>query len=131
MDANLSAARQHVALAQEALAAARLLKDSGLVRSSIDRAYYAAFHGASALLASVGVYPATHDGVIAMLSLHFVRQGALPGETGKALQQLYNQRLIADYKGYLDQDATEAQACVASAEAVLASCLARLPEGGP
>jgi hypothetical protein len=128
MDPNLSAARQHLALAREALNAARLLRDSGLPRSSIDRAYYAAFHAASALLASVGIYPGTHDGVIAMLSLHFVRPGALPGTADKDLQHLYNQRLIADYKGYLDQDVGEAQACVQTAEAVLASCLARLPE---
>jgi hypothetical protein len=128
MDANLSAARQHISLAREALDAARLLRDSALTRSSIDRAYYAAFHAASALLAAVGVYPGTHDGVIAMLSLHFVKPGALPGTTGKDLQHLYNQRLIADYKGYLDQDISEAQACVQTAEAILASCLARLPE---
>jgi len=128
MDPNLSAARQHVSLAQEALDAARLLRDSGLTRSSIDRAYYAAFHGASALLASVGIYPGTHDGVIAMLSLHFVKPGALPATTGKDLQHLYNQRLIADYKGYLEQDIGEAQACVAVAEVILTACLARLPE---
>jgi uncharacterized protein (UPF0332 family) len=55
MDPNLIAARQHVALAQEALDAARLLHQHGMARSSIDRACYAAFHAASALLASVGV----------------------------------------------------------------------------
>jgi uncharacterized protein (UPF0332 family) len=43
----------------------------------------------------VGVYPGTHDGVIAMLSLHFVKPGALPATTDKDLQHLYHQRLIA------------------------------------
>jgi hypothetical protein len=131
MDANLTAAQQHVSLAREALAAARLLVDSDMARSSIDRAYYAAFHAASALLASIGIYPGTHDGVIAMLSLHFVKPGDLPAATAKELQHLFNQRLIADYKGYLEQDLAEARACVASAERIQAACLARLPSPAP
>jgi uncharacterized protein (UPF0332 family) len=67
--------------------------------------------------------------VIAMLSLHFVRPGALPAETGKGLQHLYNQRLIADYKGYLDQSLTEASACVELAASILGSCLEGIAGG--
>jgi hypothetical protein len=127
MDANLSAAAQHVGLAREALAAARLLRDAGLPRSTVDRAYYAAFHAAAALLASVGVYPGTHDGVIAMLSLHFVNPGTLPADTGRRLQQLLSDRLVADYKGYLDQGPEDAAAAVEAAEAIAAACLEQLP----
>lgn len=116
MDENLIAARQHAELSREALEAARLLLDHGLHRSSIDRSYYAAFHAASALLASRGIYPGSHDGVIAMLALHFVKAGALPRTAGRALQDLYNQRLIADYKGYLDQDAGDAAVCLQQAQ---------------
>jgi len=57
MDENLTAARQHADLAREALRAAELLLEHGLSRSSIDRSFYAAFHAASALLASRGIYP--------------------------------------------------------------------------
>lgn len=116
MDENLTAARQHAELSREALQAARLLLEHGLYRSSIDRSYYAAFHAASALLASRGIYPGSHDGVIAMLALHFVKAGSLPKASGRALQDLYNQRLIADYKGYLEQDATEARECLRQAQ---------------
>lgn len=116
MDENLTAARQHIELSREALDAARLLLAHGLNRSSIDRSYYAAFHAASALLASRGIYPGSHDGVIAMLALHFVKAGTLARTAGRALQDLYNQRLIADYKGYLEQDASEAGACLRQAE---------------
>lgn len=77
MDANLSAAQEHRALAEEALQAAELLHAHGLYRSSIDRSHSAAFHAASAGLASRGIYPSSHEGVIAMLSLHFVKPGSL------------------------------------------------------
>lgn len=106
MDANLSAAQEHAALAQEALQAAELLHAHALYRSSIDRSDYAAFHAASALLASRGIYPGSHDGVIAMLSLHFVKPGSLPKTAARTLQDLYNRRLIADC--YLEQTAEEA-----------------------
>jgi uncharacterized protein (UPF0332 family) len=102
MDANLAAAHLQAELAREALKAAELLVANGLARSSIDRSYYAAFHAASALLASRGIFPGSHDGVIAMLALHFVKAGALPKGAGRDLQRLQDQRLIADYKGYLD-----------------------------
>jgi uncharacterized protein (UPF0332 family) len=129
MDANLTAARQHAELSREALDAARLLLAHSLYRSSIDRSYYAAFHAASALLASHGIYPGSHDGVIAMLALHFVKAGALPKASGRALQDLYNQRLIADYKGYLEQDAGEAQACLKQAEDFTDRVLALIEPG--
>lgn len=124
MDENLAAARQQAELAGEALRAAELLAEAGLVRSSIDRSYYAAFHAASALLASRGIFPTTHDGVIAMLSLHFVKAGALPREAARGLQDLQNQRLIADYKGYLEQDAADAAACLGVARSLVAQALA-------
>jgi len=50
-----------------------------------------------------------------MPALRFVKAGALPKASGRALQDLYNQRLIADDKGYLEQDAGEAQACLKQA----------------
>jgi len=127
MDENLSAAAIHTDQANEALKAAELLADAGLARSSIERSYYAAFHAASALLASRGIYPSTHDGVVSMLALHFVKAGALPREAGRDLQRLQDQRLVADYRGYLDQDASDAAECVALARRFLTETLALIP----
>ncbi len=128
MDQDLTAARIHADQAREALRAAELLADHGLARSSVERSYYAAFHAASALLASRGIFPNSHDGVIAMLSLHFVKAGALPKEAGRDLQRLQDQRLIADYKGYLDQDRADAVECLGLARRFLTDTLALVPE---
>jgi uncharacterized protein (UPF0332 family) len=129
MDENLTAARIHADQAREALRAAELLAQHGLARSSVERSYYAAFHAASALLASRGLFPHSHDGVVAMLSLHFVKASALPKGAGRDLQRLQDQRLIADYKGYLDQDGADATECLELARRFLDDTLALLPAG--
>jgi uncharacterized protein (UPF0332 family) len=126
MDENLAAARVQAKLDREALKAAEPLAQNELPRSSIDRCYYAAFHAASALLASRGIFPGSHDGVIAMLSLHFVKAGALPKDAGRDLQRLHDQRLIADYKGYLDQDSRDAADCLQTARQLVTNTLALL-----
>ena len=131
MDENLTAAWIHADQAREALRAAELLADHGLARSSVERSYYGAFHAASALLASRGLFPHSHDGVVAMLSLHFAKVGALPRQAGRDLQRLQDQRLIADYKGYLDQDGSDAAECLELARRFMADALALLPEGPP
>ena len=127
MDENLTAARIRFDQAREAIRAAELLAANGLARSSIERSYYAAFHAASALLASRGIYPSSHDGTISMLALHFVKAGTLSKSAGRDLQRLQDQRLVADYKGYLDQDATDAAECLGLARGFLASVSPLLP----
>lgn len=127
MDDNRIAAQQHAELAQEALKAAELLLEHQLARSSIDRSYYAAFHAASPLLAGKGIFAGRDDGVIAMVSLHFVKPGAMPRDAARKLQGLYDQRLIADYKGYLEQDAGDAGGCLADAKAFVSAAFALMP----
>lgn len=127
MDENLTAAKIRLDQAREAIRAAEILADNGLARSSIERSYYAAFHAASALLASRGIYPSTHDGTISMLALHFIKAGTLPKSTGRDLQRLQDQRLVADYKGYLDQDTADATECLGLARGFLAAVAPLLP----
>jgi uncharacterized protein (UPF0332 family) len=127
MDENLTAAQIRLDQAREAMRAAELLADNGLTRSSIERNYYAAFHAGSPLLASRGIYPSTHDGTISMLALHFVKAGTLPKSAGRDLQRLQDQRLVADDKGYLDQDAADAAECLALARAFLNTISPLLP----
>ncbi|HOJ28472.1 MAG TPA: HEPN domain-containing protein, partial [Spirochaetota bacterium] len=49
--------------------------DDGRYRTSVNRSYYAALNAARALLILEGANPETHDGVITMLSLRFVKKG--------------------------------------------------------
>ncbi|MGQ0656333.1 MAG: hypothetical protein ACT4P4_29435 [Betaproteobacteria bacterium] len=59
----------------------------------------AAYDASCALLRAKGIHPDSHEGVQSMLSLHFVKAGALPADTTKRLHALMALRHAADYKG--------------------------------
>jgi uncharacterized protein (UPF0332 family) len=90
--------------ASRAVASSRLLLDAGDVDGACNRAYYAMFDAARAVLIQSGapVVPEvakTHSGLILVFSLHLVKTGRVPTELGKALNKAAEIRLIADYTG--------------------------------
>jgi len=56
------------------------------LRSSVNRAYYAAYHAVRALLASEGVNPKTHKGVLTMFGEKFIKTGKIGIEFSDALK---------------------------------------------
>lgn len=75
---------------------------AGTYRKATHNLYYAAFDAAVALLWSKGIHTETHDGAQSMLSLHFIKPGALPKETNTRLNELMSARHAADYKGAVE-----------------------------
>ncbi len=63
--------------ANSSLQSARILLTSGFADDAASRAYYAAFHAASALLLSQDLEFGSHTGVLRAISLHFVKTGKL------------------------------------------------------
>ena len=72
---------------------------AGLWRKAIASLYYASYNATCALLWSKGIRAESHDGAQSMLSLHFVKSGALPRDTARNLNSLMALRHAADYKG--------------------------------
>lgn len=83
--------------AAAALVSATVLLGAGQYADAVSRAYYAMFHGACALLASIGRTSRTHDGLRALVAEHFIRPGLLPHEHGRALSRMAGDRGDADY----------------------------------
>ena len=75
-------------------------------RTAINRAYYAVLNAARALLILEGVNPETHEGVVTMLSLRFVKPGLLPVKAIKDYKSLFSRRTDIDY-GDFDTATTE------------------------
>lgn len=99
-----------LALARETLAAGDVLARAGLHRHAVGRAYYAVFHAACALLASIQRPVRTHDGVRALVNEHFVRPGKLAAEHARTLRQTAGDRNDADYDAsatFTEADARE------------------------
>ena len=110
-----------LALARETLEAARVLQRAALHRHAVGRAYYAIFHGACALLASIGLSARTHDGVRRLVNEHFVRPGLLAPEHARSLRATAADRNDADYDTSASFGAEDSASDIAQAEDFLAA----------
>ena len=120
--------------AHRAVVSARLLLDDGDVDGACNRAYYAMFDAARAALVWSGTSteaPATktHSGLISAFSLHLVKSGRLPIESGKALNRVAEVRLIADYIGG-QVTAEKARWVIEQAESFIETIAREFPEKG-
>ncbi len=72
-----------------------------------NRLYYAAYNAVSALLIAGGDTAQTHNGVIHVFGLRYIKTGILPSELGRLYHQLFTMRLTGDYDdtyGLTEQD---------------------------
>lgn len=90
-----------MARAREFLEDARANWGEGRHKTAVNRAYYAALAAIRSLLILEGADPETHDGVITLLSLRFVKPGLLPVPFVKSFKLLQSRRADVDY-GDLD-----------------------------
>ena len=83
--------------AGEALASARSEATAGRFNFAVNRAYYACFYAASAVLLSEGRKFVKHSGVRAALHRHLVRTGRIGPDLGQSYDLLFQRRGQADY----------------------------------
>jgi uncharacterized protein (UPF0332 family) len=109
----------NLARAASTLQAAEILLDSDFPNDAASRAYYAAFHAATALLLSRDLSFSSHTGVLRAISLNFVKTGEVPKSLGRDLNWLAELRQVADYGEIRNVSVTDAQQAIAIAEQVL------------
>ena len=89
--------------AERALQAARLLDAAGDIEGTCNRAYYAMYDAAHAalLFENKAGYKVTktHSGLISAFGLHIVSTNKISRELGRALNEVEQLRLLADYTG--------------------------------
>jgi len=83
--------------ASKALDAAILLFDSGFLSDAISRLYYYLLHSVRALLLTKGLEPKSHEGVLRVFSLHFVKEGIFEPKASHIFAKLMKYREEADY----------------------------------
>ena len=89
--------RLYIAHAREMLdVAAHNLADD-FYSSAVNRAYYAVFYAANALLATQGLSRSKHSGVIAAFRQYFVKPGHIESEYGQLYAQVMDDRHTGDY----------------------------------
>ena len=118
--------RANVERCRDSLGAARKLLDLGYYDAVASRAYYAAFHGATAVLASKGLRFRKHRGVIAAVHRDLVRHGVVSEDAGRALSDLFETRGVGDYGGPERVTAEEAKRALELAESFAKEVLSLL-----
>lgn len=83
--------------ADESLEAAKILLDKGLIRPSVNRAYYAMFYAVLALLAREKQETSKHSGAIALFDRDFVKQGIFKMDFSRWLHDAFDLRQRSDY----------------------------------
>jgi uncharacterized protein (UPF0332 family) len=93
--------RHEVALyidhARQMLVVAEHNLNDGFHSSAINRAYYAIFYAANALLATQGLARSKHSGVISAFREHFVKPGLIEVEYSDIYGRVMDHRQVGDY----------------------------------
>ena len=120
--------RANVERCRDSLGAAGKLLDLGYYDAAASRAYYAAFHGATAVLASKGLRFRKHRGLIAAVHRDLVRHGVVSEDAGRALSDLFEMRGVGDYGGPERVAAEEAKRALELAESFTKEILSLLED---
>lgn len=83
--------------AKDAFAEAEGIATLNYWNAVTNRLYYSCFYITSALLIKNNYIAQTHNGVIHLFGMHFIREGIVSKEAGKLYSKLYELRQTGDY----------------------------------
>jgi uncharacterized protein (UPF0332 family) len=109
--------------AAEALESARAEHGAGRDRFAINRAYYACFYAASAVLLNDGRHFVKHAGVRACLHSHLVNTGRISPELGNFYDEAFKDRHKADYGSFVEFEPAVVQTQIDLAERFVAEMM--------
>jgi uncharacterized protein (UPF0332 family) len=95
--------------------------------SAASRAYYAAFHGVTAVLAGRGMEFTKHTAVRAALHRELIQSGAVSAGLGREYDFLLDLRETADYGGVAEASLASAKKAIEKARMILAALEPLLP----
>jgi uncharacterized protein (UPF0332 family) len=116
--------------ARNALRGARHNVDGDFHGVAINRAYYAFFYAATALLLTLDITRSKHAGVLAAFREHFVKTGIFRIEDSHAYGEVFELRNVTDYEMMGQADSVQAHAAVESANRFIEHCEAYLMAEG-
>jgi len=73
------------------------LIEQGFYRTAVNRLYYSCYYIVSALLLQKGYEARTHNGIIALFAMDFIKTGVVSNEEGKLYRSLFELRQTGDY----------------------------------
>jgi len=104
------------------IASARIDLKEGLFDDAASRAYYAAFHAISAVLAQRGRTFSSHGQLLGAFNREFVKTNEFPPDTYRRLQRLFEDRQTGDYDWAAQIDEETAKQDLEDAEQIIELC---------
>ena len=101
----------------------------GFYGSGVNRAYYAIFYAANALLLAQEISRSKHSGVIAAFRQYFVKSGHLEREYGEIYGRIMDDRNLSDYDVGVSIEPERARADLADAQRFVERVERYLEEG--
>ncbi len=90
-------------------------------RGAVNRAYYAMFYAALALLATRQMGTSKHAGVLSLFDREFVKTGIFPRELSKSLRVAFDRRQTYDYGEFVAMDDMKSQETLKDADTFVAN----------
>ena len=119
----ISLAKYRMETSMETLNVARECLENKHFKDSINRAYYASFYAARAVLALERVDFKRHKDVIAYFNKNYVATGIFDREIGRNLARLKQKREQSDYDDFFISSKEEAQKQFDNAESIVAAII--------
>jgi len=116
--------------AHDALAGGQFNLDGSYYAIAVNRAYYAVFYAANALLATKGLARGKHSGTISAFRQSFVKPGLIESEYSDIYGSLMDDRHVSDYDMDTSIKPEQAANDVESARKFVAHIEAYLRQGG-
>ncbi len=108
--------------AKSTLRDAELLRgQGGSLWSVANRAYYAMFYAALAMLLTQGKGASKHSGVLSLFDLLFVKTGRFPKEFSRLFHRAFELRQMGDYRDLLELDEQQVDELLAGARRFVAA----------
>lgn len=85
-----------------------------------NRMYYAAYYAVSALLIANGHIAKTHETIVRVFGLQFVKTGMFSSEQGRLYNKLFSLRLTGDYNDHYDLEESDVLPLVVPTEQLIA-----------
>jgi uncharacterized protein (UPF0332 family) len=116
--------------ARDALRSAQFNLDGDFYGVAVNRAYYAFFYAATALLLTIDLTRNKHSGVLAAFREHLVKPGTFPIQDSHAYGEAFELRNVTDYEMLGKVDSDQARTVVENAGQFVTRCESYLTAKG-
>jgi hypothetical protein len=111
--------REEMEVAKRRLMAAKLLIEKGMLEDAVNRAYYAFFHAAKAMLNVLGFDAKTHSGLISEFGLRIIKTNLIDKKFGEYFRRAFEMRESSDYEIGIIFSEDEVQTLIKNADEFL------------